>query len=476
MTEKLMKTKYILIVSVILAGVTLSSCGVKARIKKADKKYEIGEYYEAGNIYQSVYRQVKPKDKQTRAYVAFRQGECYRHINNTKAATAYRNAIRNRYQDSIVYLRQAQVLHYQGKYADAAKGYEIYLQSHPDDYVAQGGLFACRQINEWKKQSSRYKVAAEKDFNQRRTSNFSPRYIGDEADAVMFTSNRSASSKKNARNSSITGVPVFALYSTRKNALGEWEDIEPVALAEAESSSGGGSEGGEGEGDEILDDDYLLQLHKYLQEMKKQRKQAEQDANLLDGRLRCLRDEEQKTLKKIEVTRKKTEQKMSVLQAQEEELRRRMEFRDRKQKELERLREQTKKQKENNRMAIMMKAEERRRQMEEDIRNLREQKKNNEELRKYIEVEELSNKKTQADYIKSQQIIAEEKRRAIELEKKNRIKEELERKIAEEEERIQMAEGKKQKLEQEEIEIMKKLKTTTQMHEQMVENYEKLGK
>ena len=50
-------------------------------------------------------------------------------------------------------------------------------------------------------------------------------------------------------------------------------------------------EGGEGqENEEILDDDYLLQLHKYLQEMKNARKQAEQDANLLDGRLRCLRD------------------------------------------------------------------------------------------------------------------------------------------------------------------------------------------
>ena len=109
------------------------------------------------------------------------------------------------------------------------------------------------------------------------------------------------------------------------------------------------------EGDEVLDDDYLLQLHQYLQEMKKQRKQAEQDANLLDGRFRCLRDEEKKTLKKIEVTRKKTENKMNQLQAQEEELRRKMEFRNRKQKELERLREQTKKQKENNRMAIMMK-------------------------------------------------------------------------------------------------------------------------
>ena len=51
-------------------------------------------------------------------------------------------------------------------------------------------------------------------------------------------------------------------------------------------------ENGEGmEDEEILDDDYLIQLHKYLQEMKRQRKEAEQNANLLDGRLRCLRDE-----------------------------------------------------------------------------------------------------------------------------------------------------------------------------------------
>ena len=58
-------------------------------------------------------------------------------------------------------------------------------------------------------------------------------------------------------------------------------------------------ENGEGmEDEEILDDDYLIQLHKYLQEMKRQRKEAEQNANLLDGRLRCLRDEEKKTLKK----------------------------------------------------------------------------------------------------------------------------------------------------------------------------------
>ena len=94
-------------------------------------------------------------------------------------------------------------------------------------------------------------------------------------------------------------------------------------------------------------------------------------------------------------------------------------------------------------------------------------------MKKYMEVEELNNKKTQADYIKSQHIIAEEKKRAIDLEKKNKIKEELEQKIAEEEEKIQRAEERKHMLEQEEIEIMKKLKSTTQRHEKMVENSNK---
>ena len=123
---------------------------------------------------------------------------------------------------------------------------------------------------------------------------------------------------------------------------------------EKENQIENNEENNEGE-DEILDDDYLLQLHQYLQEMKKQRKQAEQDADLLNGRLRVLKDEEQKTLKKIEVTRKKTENKMNRLQAQEEDLKRKMDFRNQKQKELERLRQQNKKAKENNRMAIMMK-------------------------------------------------------------------------------------------------------------------------
>lgn len=214
----------------------LSSCSIKQRIKKADRMYAIGEYYDAADLYKQCYSRISPtKEKVLKAHVAFRQGECYRILNNQNAATSYKNAIRYRYQDSIVYLRYAQVLQYQGKYKEADNQYLIYLQAHPADYVAQAGHYACNSIDGWKKQSSRYKIALSKDFNDKRSSSFAPQFIGTDADALMFTSNRQASAKSTGnkktikRPSPVTGAQLFSLYSARKNAAGEWEDI---ALAE----------------------------------------------------------------------------------------------------------------------------------------------------------------------------------------------------------------------------------------------------
>ena len=89
----------------------------------------------------------------------------------------------------------------------------------------------------------------------------------------------------------------------------------------------------EQEEQELLDDDYLLQLHRYLQEVKNRRKQVEHDTQLLDGRLRCLRDENERTEKKIEVTRRKTDQKQNSLLRQEAELKKKMKIKKRKQAE-----------------------------------------------------------------------------------------------------------------------------------------------
>ena len=221
--------KYKQIIYLICCCIGMSSCSISARIKRADKKYNTGEYYQAADMYKQVYSRISPKEKAARAHVAFHQGECYRVLNNSKALSAYKNAIRYHYPDSIVYLHYAQVLQYQGKYKDAAAQYDIYLQSHPNDYVALAGKFACGQIDTWRQQPSRYKIAPAKEFNAKRSSNFSPNFIGEEGDALIFTSNRQeqkSSSKTKVRTSSVTGMPSFNLYSARKNAAGKWEDIE----------------------------------------------------------------------------------------------------------------------------------------------------------------------------------------------------------------------------------------------------------
>ena len=227
--------KHILLLAV--AGLTwllaLSSCSIQQRIKRADKKFAIGEYFVAADIYKSCYSRLNSKkDRELKGYVAYQQGECYRIINNPRAANCYNNAIRCKYQlqDSTVYLHAAQVLQYQGKYKEALKFFDLYLEAHPDNYVARAGKYACSKMDEWKQESSRYKISEAKEFNQKRTSNFAPMFIGDNTDAIMFTSNRQekpkGGSKKMQRPSNVTGQQLFQLYQTRKNAAGEWEEIE----------------------------------------------------------------------------------------------------------------------------------------------------------------------------------------------------------------------------------------------------------
>lgn len=238
--------KYSLL-GLLVAILLLPSCSVQKKIKRADRKFAIGEYYTAGDIYKQCYRRLSTKkDRELKGYVAYRQGECYRLINNQRATNAYNNALRCKYQlkDSTVYLHYAQALQYQGKYKDAIKNYELYLEKHPDNYVAQAGKYACGKIDEWKKQGSRYKTSEAKEFNQKRTSNFAPMFIGSNTDALMFTSNRQekqkGGTKKLKRPSNVTGQQLFQLYQTRKNAAGEWEDI---VLAEGLY----GEQGGEGD-------------------------------------------------------------------------------------------------------------------------------------------------------------------------------------------------------------------------------------
>ena len=44
-----------------IAGLSLSGCSIQQRVKRADKKFAIGEYYEAADIYKSCYSRLSTK-------------------------------------------------------------------------------------------------------------------------------------------------------------------------------------------------------------------------------------------------------------------------------------------------------------------------------------------------------------------------------------------------------------------------------
>ena len=133
------KSSFLLLLMAIIA---FQSCGIKARLAKADKRYALGEYAVAGDLYKSVYSRIPSKNKPLRAEIAFNQGECYRLISHYRAEQVYLNAVRNKSTNDTVYLRLAQMQQRNGKYAEAAKSYTSFLEKHPEDELASNGLKA----------------------------------------------------------------------------------------------------------------------------------------------------------------------------------------------------------------------------------------------------------------------------------------------------------------------------------------------
>ncbi len=207
----------------------LSSCSVNRQIKKADKKFEIGEYYRASTIYRKAYPRVKAtkEERQKKAYVAFKQGESFLLINeNEKAERAFANAVRYQYKDSIVYLLYADVLRKNQKAKAAVENYNIYLQAHPKDLRAINGRNSALDMEEWLKNATRYKVEKVTSLSSKRAER-SPAYPGGDPDIVYFASSRE-NKETGVKNSNITGIRNGDIFVSRRNSLGQWDNIEPV--------------------------------------------------------------------------------------------------------------------------------------------------------------------------------------------------------------------------------------------------------
>ena len=220
-----MRRIYIILHTVIV--VTLfASCGADNAMKKGDKFYALGEYFDASTQYKKAYSATPAKERDTRGKRALKLAECYRRINYTqKAIAAYNNAIRYKQADSLTHLRLAQQLMKTGNYKEAAKNFEIALDSMPGSKLAVTGLRAARLAPQWKEAGSQYTVKRENFFNSRR-ADYSPMLSGDDNDQLFFTSTRNQ--VKGDELSGITGTKNGDIFFSQKDEKGKWTKPEDI--------------------------------------------------------------------------------------------------------------------------------------------------------------------------------------------------------------------------------------------------------
>ena len=145
-------TIFVHIVVMAVLAMTFAACGIDKNMKRGEKFFAIGEYYDAANEFKQAYRKTPPKERDERGRRALKMARCYERINQTTAAlAAYRNAIRYKQASIDDRLAFARLLLKNGEYKTAVEEFKAVLDSMPDNVLAKNGLASAQQAPEWKK-------------------------------------------------------------------------------------------------------------------------------------------------------------------------------------------------------------------------------------------------------------------------------------------------------------------------------------
>ena len=214
---------YIYIISILPL---LIGCGADAAMRKGDKFFALGEYYDASQQYKKAYTATPPKDRATRGKRALKLADCYRRINYTqRAIAAYNNAIRYKQADTLTHLHLGLQLLKNGNYKTAEKAFTEALDSLPGNKLAKAGLLSAKMAPQWKKDGSQYTVKRMNFFNSRR-SDYSPMLAGENYDQLYFTSTRNQAQGDEL--SGITGTKNGDIFVSYKDENGKWLKPEVI--------------------------------------------------------------------------------------------------------------------------------------------------------------------------------------------------------------------------------------------------------
>ena len=222
-----MNSKLSTYIIICVLSAVITSCGASHYMKKGEKFLAIGEYYDAAEEFKVAYNKTPSKERDKRGERAAKLAYCYDRINShAKAIAAYRNVIRYNKDSINTHLALARLLMKTANYKEAAKEYQLVLDSLPDSELARTGLQSAQTAQEEKAAGSRYIVKKMDIFNSRRAE-YSPMLFGEEYDQLYFTSTRNEAEGDEL--SGITGTKNGDIFFSQKDENGKWGRPETIS-------------------------------------------------------------------------------------------------------------------------------------------------------------------------------------------------------------------------------------------------------
>ena len=224
---------------------------------------------------------------------------------------------------------------------------------------------------------------------------------------------------------------------------------------------------------DLWEDDYILELHKKLEEKREQRKISEQNVKILNGRVRCLKDENKKICAKIDITKKKTKERELAINNHRSRSKEKEEQKEKKKKDLKILTLKNRHQKIitqtnliNNRENMYLKNK-----LKGQISKA--QKVDNENIKKENELNNKIINQIKTEVIRNQINNNNQKKKMAEIKKKEELIKNLEEKINLENKKKKELEEEMKKLNIIETEILGRIYANNEMQRKLIENFEK---
>jgi peptidoglycan-associated lipoprotein len=230
--------RFIRIFSMVIMAALLVSNPVEGQKKQKDSRaqaaFEAGEYFEAIDLYKNAVNKVSDNDQKTA--ILFKIGECYRILGDARSAELwYKKAVREDYQDPIIFLRYGQMMLINEKYAESVEEFKKYSDLVPDDPRGNIGIESCEAAINWKDNPTAYIVENMRYFNSRQRD-FSPGFINESYTEVYFTSTREDATGNDTHGA--TGQNFADLFTSTLDRKGKWSVPVPVESLNSEFEDG----------------------------------------------------------------------------------------------------------------------------------------------------------------------------------------------------------------------------------------------